>query len=297
MSDEEQKKRRHWLLDLIIILLIAVAVILADYLYIKWHSAPADLNIGQETISHETDAKDIGQLNLIDISAQKKVFLPILNFHHIDEPSSKLSSMARSYYLEPKQFEQIINELKTAGYLSIFTTEAVNYLSNKQLPEEKVVVITFDDGNEDFYTQAWPILKKYNFKSSVYIMTGVRGKNYLTEEQIKELAQSGFVEFGSHTVWHPYLTKLSQAEQLAELIDSKTYLEKLLNQVMPVICYPFGLYNNEVIAAAKQAGYQAGLTFDQDAWQDPENLYKLNRISVYPGLNVLKFLTKLKSEN
>ena len=292
-----EKKHTHWFLDISIAILIIIVAILIDCLYVNYKSAPADLIGAQFANNKEQILGELKPLDLIDISNKKTVFLPILNFHHIGSAPSQASKITKSYYIEPEQFEKIISSLKTEDYLSIFMTEAVNFLSHKQLPMENVMAITFDDGNEDFYTQAWPILKKYQLKSSVYLMTGVKSENYLTEEQIKELDQSGLVEFGSHTVWHPYLTKIIKEEQLRELIDSKTYLEKLLNKVVPVVCYPFGLYNDDVIDSAQQAGYQAGLTFDQDAWQNPDNLYELKRISVYPELNIIKFLNKLKNEH
>jgi peptidoglycan/xylan/chitin deacetylase (PgdA/CDA1 family) len=126
-------------------------------------------------------------------------------------------------------------------------------------------------------------------------MTGVKGKRWLTSEQIVELDKSGLVEIGSHTVWHPYLKRVAKDRQWQELNDSKIYLDKLLNKSINIICYPFGMYNQQIEDLAKQAGYEAGLTFDQDAWQNPNNLFELKRISVYPGLDVIKFLEKLEN--
>jgi len=125
----------------------------------------------------------------------------------------------------------------------------------------------------------------------------VAGANWLTTDQIVELDKSGLVEIGSHTVWHPYLKRVAKERQWQELNDSKKFLDKLLNKSINVICYPFGMYNQQIEDLAKQAGYEAGLTFDQDAWQPTDNLLELKRISVYPSLDVIKFLEKLKMVN
>jgi peptidoglycan/xylan/chitin deacetylase (PgdA/CDA1 family) len=267
------------------------AIILADHLYINLKSQPADFNWQ----TPQLESKEV-TADLVDIEDGKPVFLPILNFHHIGTAPAKASAVTKSFYIEPARFEDIIKELINDGYEGIFASEAVDYLQQKKMPQGKIVVLTFDDGNEDFYTNAWPILQKYNLKSSMYLMTGVRGKDWLSVDQILELNDTGLVEFGSHTVWHSKLTKISPEELNKELIDSKEYLEKLLNHKIDILCYPFGLYNDEVKELAQTAGYRAGLTFDQDAWQNPDDLLALTRISVYPELNVIKFLEKLKLE-
>ena len=77
--------------------------------------------------------------------------------------------------------------------------------------------------------------------------------------------------------------------------EAKEDLEELLNKEIDVLAYPFGLYNDEIKKLSHALGYNAGLTFDQDAWQDPQDLMEIKRISIYPNLNVVKFLEKLKN--
>ncbi|MCX6744425.1 MAG: polysaccharide deacetylase family protein [Candidatus Parcubacteria bacterium] len=284
--------KRQFLLDILIAILVVAVIILVDNLFINLKSKPADDNWFSSSIAPENVETSV---ELQPISG--KAFIPILNFHHIDTAPAKADKVTRSFYVVPAKFEQIINDLLDNDYRPVFMSEVADYLGKKQLPQENIMAITFDDGNEDFYTNAWPILQKYKIKSSLYIMTGVKGKSWLTPEQILELDKSGLVEFGSHTVWHPKLTKISEEEQRRELVDSKEFLGKLLNKQIEILCYPFGLYNDSIKALAKEVGYKASLTFDQDAWQNPDDLMALTRISVYPGLDVMKFLDKLKTEN
>jgi peptidoglycan/xylan/chitin deacetylase (PgdA/CDA1 family) len=283
-------KNRLIYIDIIIAILIVAMLVLADHLVMNWRSRPADQDWSKIEI------KEQGQEVFDQIPEGERAFLPILNFHHIGTAPAKSSAVTKSFYIEPEKFEAMMQGLLDEGYQSIFISEAVDYLQQKQLPKQKIMAITFDDGNEDFYTNAWPILHKLNVKASMYLMTGVRGNDWLTVDQILELNDTGSVEFGSHTVWHPKLTKISAEEQARELAESKEFLEKLLNKKSNILAYPFGLYNDEIKTQTKTAGYIAGLTFDQDAWQNPDDLFLLTRISVYPGLDVIKFLDKLKLE-
>ncbi len=296
MSNLKEKifNKKHWAFDLIIGLLIIIVIILIDILVMKFKSSAGDFWESWTEDKQEENAENQTVLTN-DIMDDQKVFIPILNFHHIGTAPANLSKIDQSYYLEPDKFEAMLNDLISHDYRPVFLSEIVKYLEEKKMPEEKIMAITFDDGNENFHTNAWPILQKYKVKSNVYVMTGVSGPNYLSPEQIVELDKSGLVEIGSHTVWHPKLTQVTKSERLFELEQSKDYLEDLLNNDITILCYPFGLYNEEVKALAKAVGYKAGLTFDQDAWQNPDDLMELKRISVYPGLDVIKFLEKLKN--
>ncbi|MCX6743084.1 MAG: polysaccharide deacetylase family protein, partial [Candidatus Parcubacteria bacterium] len=223
-------KSRHHLFDLFIAILIIAVVVLADILVVKLKSNPGE---ERERLDLKGQEKN---MESVEIQVGQKVFIPILNFHHIDKAPANLSNFDKGFYIEPAKFEDILNRLIAADYRPVFTSEIVKYLGDKKLPQEKIMAITFDDGNEDFYTQAWPILQKLKIKSNVYIMTGVKGKSWLTTEQIVELDKSGLVEIGSHTVWHPYLKRVSKERQWQELNDSKIYLDKLLNKSINIIC-------------------------------------------------------------
>jgi len=288
---EKITKHKHLLFDLIIAILVVLIIILLDLFITSFSSNPAE-----EKNVQDKQAAD-SQINnrLVRIEPGQRAFLPILNFHHISQASVKADSITRSFFIEPEKFEAIVKSLIAEGYRSVFVSEAVDYLNKREMPTDKIMAITFDDGNEDFYTNAWPILQKYKVKSSVYIMTGVGGSKYLSKDQVVGLDKSGLVEIGSHTIFHPYLTKVSVDRQFKELKDSKEFLERLLNKPVAILCYPFGLYNKTIEAMAQEIGYKAALTFDKDAWQNPDNLYELKRISIYPSLDIIKFLHKIKN--
>jgi len=292
--DEINRKR---LIDLTIIILVVILFVLIDFLVINMRSKPAD-NDKEEVLGGNASLDASTMLSMTNeekLEPDEKVFVPILNFHHIDAAPAGVDAVTKTYYIEPAKFENIINQMIDNGYKFVFVSEIVDLLKQGIRPPDNIAALSFDDGNENFYTNAWPILQKKGVKSAVYIMTGVGGKNYLTHDQIKELSDTGLVEFGSHTIYHQKLTKIAPDERMKELEQSKEDLEDLLNKKVNVIAYPYGLYNNDVKKLAQALGYDAGLTFDQDAWQNPADLMEMKRISVYPNLNVIKFLDKLKN--
>ncbi len=295
----DKNKKRQLVFDIIITVLVVLVIVLIDFFVVSLRSSSgefkeenlqADQNQSIDSTENSSITKD-----LEPIKPGEKVFIPILNFHHIDSAPSGVSKTTASYYIEPHDFEMIMQNLIAYNYQTVFLSEVIDLLEQGIKPPDNWLVLTFDDGNINYYTNAWPILQKYNLKSSIYIMTGVGGKNYLSDEQIKELYESGLVEVGSHTIYHPKLTQISKTERLKELEISKDELEELLNTDITVLSYPFGLYNRDIKALTKAVGYKAGLTFDQDAWQDPQDLFELKRISVWPQMNVVKFLEKLKN--
>jgi peptidoglycan/xylan/chitin deacetylase (PgdA/CDA1 family) len=108
---------------------------------------------------------------------------------------------------------------------------------NQSTNQPKLIVLTFDDGFLDFYTDAYPVLQKYGFTATVFLPTayidgkrpGIRGKEHLTWDQVRDLFAAG-ISFGSHTVNHPQLHNLSWKEIEYELRESKAIMESQLRE-------------------------------------------------------------------
>ena len=194
------------------------------------------------------------------------------------------------------QFENQIKYLFQNGYKSLSLEDAflleTHFLECKAsaLPLEKRVVITFDDGYESVYKFAFPILQKYGFVASVFIITGYVGKfndwdvtwgkrfRHLSWEQIEELAKHGF-SFGSHTVSHPDLTKLDKKSLQFELSYSKKTLEDKIGKRVDFLSYPFGRYDFSVQRIAQETGYQRA--FSIHTYPSELNPFSLERIGMY----------------
>jgi len=203
-------------------------------------------------------------------------FLPILCLHHVGPAPSHLSKSARDWYISEKKFEEILLYLKENNYKTIFESEALDYIEEGRLPKN-AVILSFDDGAIDFYNRAYPLLQKYNMKASMHIMTGVKGKNWMSKEQIKELSDSGLVEFGSHGKYHEYLTRVNDVTLEEELRHSKDFLQEVTGKNVDFIAYPFGLYDEGVIKKAKELGYRGAFTIKRTSNQKRSTPFELHR--------------------
>lgn len=196
------------------------------------------------------------------------------------------------YHKTPANFDFQMKHLVDAGYTPVFMQEVYMILTGKMAGPAKPVAITFDDGFSD-QLQATEILKKYNFKSTFYVLIGGElsgwcvgvernvttcGDSYLNWAQIKTLQGSGLIEVGSHTVDHLQLASLNEAAQRFQIFESKRILEQNLGVSVLSFCYPYGNFNTITERLAKEAGYNNATTTVGSEYQNPNLLFRLNRI-------------------
>ena len=147
-------------------------------------------------------------------------------------------------FVSPKDFINQMNYLKNNGYTVIPLDEIENAGQYT-----KPVIITFDDGYEDNYTNAYPILKKYHFPATVFLISSFIGKpDYLNNDEI--LQMEDLVSFQDHTVTHRSLATLSAQVQDYELSAIETGIEALTGQNVFALAYPDGSYNQTTIDIA-----------------------------------------------
>jgi peptidoglycan/xylan/chitin deacetylase (PgdA/CDA1 family) len=233
--------------------------------------------------------------------------LTILGYHRIF-PSGKRNC---SLFVTPEMFEKQFDYYLKNKYQNITLGDYYDFWQSGKLDDrKKYFAITFDDGYQDNYYYAWPLLKKYKLKATIFVTTGYINKkepfwfdlkNFtefqkedycLTETQIKELASAG-IEFGSHTVDHYELTSLGLVQLKHQLRDSKKTLERIIDTSISAICYPRGKTDQSVIDAAAEAGYKVGVvTRNRETTKLPESLLALDRISLYEHNSYKDFLLK-----
>jgi len=271
-------------IKILLLCLLAVLVLALGFLAFNREAQSAknaEKNSEMKAAAPETGKKD------------DAYFAPIFTFHNIATAPAKADKATQSLYVPPAELEKILQDLQKNNYKTLFASEMAAYLAKGEHAPKDTVALTFDDGLENFYTNALPLLKKYNMKASLYIMTGVRSPEYLTTDQMKEIDKTGLVEIGSHTVYHADLPTKTPEEQDKELRGSKKMLEDLLGHEISVICYPYGDYNSEVEALAKSIGYKYGLSYNHHPLADTGDVFAIDRAGVWPGMNVLKFLQDL----
>ncbi|MFQ6031993.1 MAG: polysaccharide deacetylase family protein [Candidatus Zixiibacteriota bacterium] len=187
------------------------------------------------------------------------------------------------------QFEKGIKFLHEQGYKTVPLEET--FKPPKSL--DRKVVITFDDGYEDVYLNAFPVLQECGFTASIFVITGFVGKynnwdynlgrrrkRHLSWKQIKEMSEYGF-GFGSHTVNHPDLTRIDQRFVEYELRKSKEVLEEKLGKEVIFLAYPFGRYNRFVQEKAQRAGYKGAYTLCSKNKEDGFQPFAQERWGVY----------------
>ena len=225
------------------------------------------------------------------------VQIPILMYHavHVMDPSEASNA---NLIIDPDLFEAQIKALSKAGYYFLTPEEAYKAFTENALPAKKVVWLTFDDGNEDFYTIAYPILKKYKAKATNNVITGFVKKGNagnLTVKQMKEMMTHG-MSFQSHTVNHPDLSATDKATQKVELTDSIDFLENKLNTKVNTIAYPSGRYNQTTLDLAKKT-YKLGLTTNEGLASAKDGLLSLNRVRILPTTTAKGLLSEIDTDN
>jgi peptidoglycan/xylan/chitin deacetylase (PgdA/CDA1 family)/GT2 family glycosyltransferase len=221
---------------------------------------------------------------------------PIVMLHSI---STRRERYLKSYCLSPHRFSRFMWWMKTAGYTSALPDEGQSCTSSSRR-----VILTFDDGYDDFLTEAFPVLQRFGFKATVFVVVdrigkrnewdesgGYPSRQLLSLDQIRDLHGHG-VQFGSHTLTHPYLTNLSDRDLEREVRDSKCKLEDLLGTEVNSFSYPYGAVDMRVRGAVARAGYKVAVTAQRglNCWEDR---LCLKRVSVCEADSWIEFALKL----
>jgi hypothetical protein len=193
-----------------------------------------------------------------------------LAFHDIgDEFNLSISRV------NTKSFDRLLRYLAQTGRRGVCLSES---------SQPNTVALTFDDGLENFYDLAFPILRRYGFTATVFLVSDYIGqstawdyheRNHLTWQQIAELAEAG-IEFGSHSASHKDLRDLDDEELSYELYGSKEFLEQKLGRPVKYVSFPFGRFNKRVIQFSKKAGFTNGFGLART-----DNDFVLKRACVY----------------
>lgn len=201
-------------------------------------------------------------------SEKKKV--PILMYHSI---SGYATPKFRPIAVSPELFADHMAYLRQRGCTPITITQFVNAVAQggNALPE-RPLILTFDDGFADFFTEALPLLQQYSFTATLYIATGFIGSTsrwlvregeatrpMLTWDQVSEVSACG-IECGGHSHWHPQLDTLPLPEARHEIAHCKRLLEDHLGQEVSTFAYPYGYHSATIKRLIWEAGYTSACT-------------------------------------
>ena len=246
-------------------------------------------------------------------NATKKPFVTVLNYHHLI-PGAIPKNTTSKATIPIAEFEAQMKYLYENGYYTASLKELEDFLYKKRELPEKTVVITFDDGYESSYVYAFPILKKYNHKAVLFTVTSTivndekpfspARLSILSFAQMKEMRDSGLIEFGSHTFdAHKYIgkkPKLLTLNKQGIMQDLNMEKQVFLKNGFPAptaIAYPFGRSNKNVLNAAKACGHKIGFTISQGYVYQNSDPMLLNRMIVKPGTWTGEFSQLLRNNS
>jgi peptidoglycan/xylan/chitin deacetylase (PgdA/CDA1 family) len=216
-------------------------------------------------------------------------------YHYISVPPADADTYRRDLSVTPENLDAQLAWLRENGYTAITLQHLLYHLTLGWPLPEKPIILTFDDGYADAYANAFPILQKYGFVGTFFIITDritFGDPNYATWDQIVEMHNAG-MDIQSHTRTHPDLRGLSEAQLLWQILGSKEAIEARTNKQVHFFCYPSGKYDANAIRALQQYGYWAAVTTEYGATHSLDNLFTLKRIRIRATDTIETFVQKV----
>ena len=234
---------------------------------------------------------------------KKKYDVPVIMYHRvINNPEDE---GVYGTYIYEDMFKKHLQYLKNKNY-TVITFKDLDKIGwrNRFEKGKKYIILTFDDGYKDNYDLAFPILKEFNFKATIFLMGsltynewdvkagGERKFSLMSVEMIKEMQDYG-IEFGAHTFNHPKINTLSNEEIAHQIVDVRKPLEEKIGKEIITFAYPYGILNDYAKEMAKKAGYTFALATDSGSVCLSDDLYQIRRIAIFPNTNLFSFKRKV----
>lgn len=216
----------------------------------------------------------------VPLSHAVTVQVPVLMYHYVQEASDR-DSLTQDLSVSPEHLEEQASYLANNGYSTISPEQLYQALVFGQPLPPKSVLLTFDDGYRDFYTQAYPILSKHHLKATVFVVTGLLDRyQYLRSEEVVALSQDAQVTIASHTLYHPDLKTLRADLAWGEISEGKQVLEKLIAKKVDYFAYPFGAFNEQTVVMVQDSGFKMAFTTQYGQTHQTESLLLSPRVRI-----------------
>ena len=256
-------------------------------------------------------------ISIVIANSEDYIEVPIIMYHSILKDPSR----SNKYTVTPTVLEEDLKYIKDKGYTTVTITDLISYVyDNKPLPE-KPIVLTFDDGHYNNYGYLFPLLEKYDMKAVISIVGSYTDKftetdeanlnySYLRWKDIKELMDTGRIEFQNHTYnLHSNTGKRIGTKKIKGETDEhyKNVLEEDIlklqqefkentNYIPQCFTYPFGGISNASLDIIKELGFKASLSCEQDInklTKNPNSLYLLKRYNRPSYISTYNFFQKI----
>jgi len=213
----------------------------------------------------------------------------VIIYHSFDESASPVSMPAAT-------FREHLTIIKELGYKTITATDLIEARTTAAPLPKRSVVLTFDDGLWNNYTVAYPLLREFGFTATIFLVTGFLGRLSTWErdpgipalpllrwEQVREMHEYG-IDFQSHTLSHPHLTRLNDKDLDRELKQSRSEIEDKLGKSAPLFCYPYGDFDSRVMNKLRELGFKAAFA-GHPAGEDNFSINRVGSAHLTTGLS------------
>lgn len=226
-------------------------------------------------------------------TASPSLHVPVLEYHRF-LPQADARLMASGYDVTPAAFDAQLAALHDAGWHTVTASQLANAVLDQGTLAPKTFVITIDDGYADGYTDALPILRKYGFVATYYVIAGRIGEHRgaestLDDRQLHALLAAG-MEIGNHTMSHVRLATLPPRQQFAQIENASVKLQQFTGVRPGTMAYPFGSYNATTEQVARRAGIRYAFDSHHGATESATDAYASPRLRVGPAMTGAELL-------
>jgi len=235
--------------------------------------------------------------------------MPILMYHRLVEHPSEQG--VHGTWTTVQMFEKHLRLIKLMGFETLTFKDFYDRgFMRRFSPGRKYLMITADDGYQDNLTRMLPLLRKYNMKATVYVVSGETHNRWdvehptnpdvrvplLSVDEIQALDNSGHVEIGGHTLSHAKLDELDAEAQAKEIRENKRALEDILGHPILSFAYPFGYLNESAKTQVQEAGYAYAVATDSGPRAMHQDRFQIRRIAVFPRTDVFGLWRKIRGD-
>jgi peptidoglycan/xylan/chitin deacetylase (PgdA/CDA1 family) len=225
----------------------------------------------------------------------RRVQIPILMYHYVSDPPPGAGELRQDLSVSPQRFRAQLQYLREQGYESITLADLALALTRGTPLPLKPVILTFDDGYADAYTNAFPLLKEFGYSGTFFLMTKPIDENnvaYVSWTQVKEMHAAG-MKFEPHSYNHPDMTGRGYEFLVFQILAPKEAIEARTGETCRFFGYPSGRYDQFVIDVLRSANFWGAVTTEQGATHTAGGLFALHRVRIRGSDDLATFARKL----
>jgi peptidoglycan/xylan/chitin deacetylase (PgdA/CDA1 family) len=229
-------------------------------------------------------------------AGNRKICVPILTYHHIGLLPAGADRLRKGLTTSPRRFEQHLAYFAENGIVPITLDDLLYALAQGAPLPEKRVILTIDDGYDDVYEYAFPLLAKYGFTATLFIPTGFIDNGmpgYMTWPEIEEMARAGH-DIQPHTKDHIDLRRHRRATLVYQILGSKQTVEAHTGRIARWFSYPGGAYDDNAIAMLKEMNFWGAVSTDAGVVQSLEDIYVLKRLRVSESIDIESMMVYMR---